>query len=130
MEFKKSPKELIDAFEAAMPGAPAVKRPMFGYPCGFVNGNMFMGLFADKMFVRLPEDSRAELMGIGGTTFEPMPGRPMRDYVVLPEAIVRKPADLKAWAGKALRYGETLPAKKKKLAKAFAKSDKKSGKKL
>jgi hypothetical protein len=63
MEFQKSPQELIDAFEAAMPGAPAMKRPMFGYPCGFVNGNMFMGLFADKMFVRLPEDSRAELDG-------------------------------------------------------------------
>jgi len=119
---------LIEAFEAAMPGAPAVKRPMFGYPCGFVNGNMFMGLFADKMFVRLPEDSRAELMGIGGTPFEPMPGRPMRDYVVLPEAIVTKPAELKAWAGKALRYGESLPAKKKKPAKAGAKSGKKSGK--
>ena len=128
MEFRKSPQELIEAFEAAMPGAPAVKRPMFGYPCGFVNGNMFMGLFADKMFVRLPEDSRAELMGIGGTPFEPMPGRPMRDYVVLPEAIVTKPAELKAWAGKALRYGESLPAKKKKPAKAGAKSGKKSGK--
>jgi TfoX/Sxy family transcriptional regulator of competence genes len=117
VEFRKSPQELIDAFEAAMPGAPAVKRPMFGYPCGFVNGNMFMGLFADKMFVRLPEDSRAELMGIGGTTFEPMPGRPMRDYVVIPGEIIAKPAELKSWAEKALRYGNSLPAKKKKPAK-------------
>ena len=127
MEFRKSPKELIDAFEAAMPGAPAVKRPMFGYPAGFINGNMFMGLFADKMFVRLPEDSRAELMGIGGTPFEPMPGRPMREYVVIPETIVARPAELKSWAAKALRYGESLPAKKKKPAKGAAKSKKKSG---
>src|SRR6266849_3044937 len=128
MEFRKSPQKLIDAFEAAMPGAPAVKRPMFGYPCGFVNGNMFTGLFADKMFVRLPEDSRAELMGIGGSPFEPMPGRPMRDYVVIPNTIVAKPSELKAWAGKALRYGSSLPAKKKKPAKGSAKSGKKSGK--
>jgi TfoX/Sxy family transcriptional regulator of competence genes len=117
MEFRKSPQELIDAFEAAMPGAPAVKRPMFGYPCGFVNGNMFTGLFADKMFVRLPEDSRAELMGIGGSTFEPMPGRPMRDYVVIPGEIIAKPAELKSWVAKALRYGDSLPAKKKKPTK-------------
>ena len=118
MEFRKSPQQLIDAFEAAMPGAPAVKRPMFGYPAGFVNGNMFMGLFADKMFVRLPEDSRAELMGIGGTTFEPMPGRPMREYVVIPKVIIAKPAELKSWAAKALRYGESLPARRKSLPRA------------
>ena len=128
MEFRKSPQELIDTFEAAMPGAPAVKRQMFGYPAGFVNGNMFMGVFADKMFVRLPEDSRAELMGIGGTTFEPMPGRPMREYVVLPKAIIAKPAELKSWVAKALRYGGSLPAKKKKPAKGASKSGKKSGK--
>jgi TfoX/Sxy family transcriptional regulator of competence genes len=129
MEFRKSPQELIDAFEAAMPGAPAVKRPMFGYPAGFVNGNMFTGLFADKMFVRLPEDSRAELMGIGGTPFEPMPGRPMREYVVIPEKIIAKPAELKAWAGKALRYGASLPVKKKKPTSGASKSGKKSRKK-
>ncbi len=103
-----------------------MKRPMFGYPCGFVNGNMFTGLFADKMFVRLPEDSRAELMGIGGSTFEPMPGRPMRDYVVIPRTIIAKPAELKLWAGKALRYGESLPAKKKKPAKVGSKPSKRS----
>ena len=128
MEFRKSPQELLDAFEAAMPGPPAVKRPMFGYPAGFINGNMFIGVFADKMFVRLPEDSRAELMGIGGTTFEPMPGRQMRDYVVIPQTIVAKPAELKAWAGEALRYGSSLPTKKKKQAKASKTSGKKSGK--
>ena len=102
---------------------------MFGYPAGFVNGNMFTGLFADKMFVRLPEDSRAELMGIGGTPFEPMPGRPMREYVVIPEKIIAKPAELKAWAGKALRYGASLPAKKKKPTSGASKSGKKSRKK-
>jgi len=128
MEFRKSPQELIDAFEAAMPGAPAVKRPMFGYPCGFVNGNMFTGLFADKMFVRLPEDSRAELMGIGGSTFEPMPGRPMRDYVVIPGEIIAKPAELKSWVAKALRYGDSLPAKKKKPTKTGKTSGNRSGK--
>ena len=128
VEFKKSPQKLIDAFEAAMPGAPAVKRQMFGYPCGFVNGNMFIGLFADSIFVRLPEDSRAELMSIGGAPFEPMPGRPMRDYVVIPNTILAKPAELKTWAGKSLRYGGSLPAKKKKPAKVGAKPGKKSGK--
>ena len=126
MKFTKSPQKLIDAFEAAMPGSPAVKRQMFGYPCGFVNGNMFMGLFADVMFVRLPEESRDELMSIGGKPFEPMPGRPMRDYVVIPEAIIAEPADLKSWAGEAVKYGSSIPPKKKKPVKSGAKSEKKS----
>ena len=126
MEFRKSSPKLIDAFEAAMPAAPAVKRQMFGYPCGFVNGNMFMGLFADAMFVRLPEESRDELMGLGGKTFEPMPGRPMRDYVVIPDTILAKPAELKAWAGKALSYGLSIPPKKKKPAKSGKKSKRSS----
>jgi len=110
-----------------MPGAPAVKRQMFGYPCGFVNGNMFIGLFADAMFVRLPEDSRDELMSIGGKPFEPMPGRPMRDYVVIPDTIVAQPAVLKAWAGKAFKYGSSIAPKTKKPAKGGPKLGKKSG---
>src|SRR5258708_961342 len=96
-----------------MPGAPAVKRAMVGYSGGFVNSDIVTGLFADKMVVGLPEDAGVGLMGIGGSTFEPMPGRPMRDYVVIPETIIAKPAELKSWVAKALRYGGSLPAKKK-----------------
>jgi len=28
---------------------------VFGYPCAFVNGNMFAGLFQTELFVRLSE---------------------------------------------------------------------------
>jgi hypothetical protein len=52
----------------------------------------------------------------------------MRDYVVIPQTIIAKPAESKAWVGKALRYGESLLAKKKKSAKGGMTSGKRSGK--
>src|SRR6266481_3930164 len=58
MQWRKSPQELIDLFQSVMPGPPAAQRKMFGYPAGFVNGNMFMGLFQDDMILRLPESRR------------------------------------------------------------------------
>lgn len=53
---------------------------MFGYPAAFVNGNMFTGVFADRVFVRLPADELAEAARLGGKLLEPMPGRPMKAY--------------------------------------------------
>ena len=50
-------------FESVLPDDPRVKaRPMFGNVSGFVNGNMFMGLYGGDLFVRLSEADRAELL--------------------------------------------------------------------
>jgi TfoX/Sxy family transcriptional regulator of competence genes len=113
--WKKSPPELIAAFEKAAPKDPrAVKRPMFGYPALFVNGNMFAGTYQDKVVVRLAEPDRAKLlMERGAGPFEPMAGRPMKEYVVVPPALVAKPASLRAWIERGLSYAATLPPKKK-----------------
>jgi hypothetical protein len=45
VKWQKSPQDLIDLFASVMPGPPAVQRKMFGYPAGFINGNMFMVFF-------------------------------------------------------------------------------------
>jgi hypothetical protein len=68
VKWRKSPAKLIATFEAVAPGPPALHRKMFGYPAAFVNGNMFMGLFQEEMFLRLPEDVRRL-----GTGLEPLP---------------------------------------------------------
>ena len=121
MQWRKSPEELIDAFEAVMPPAPAVLRTMFGYPAGFVNGNMFTGLHQENMIVRLSEPLRERLLkAAGARIFEPMPGRPMREYVVLPASIVQDKDQLRFWVVQALEYGLTL--KPKAASKSAAKS--------
>ncbi|HYY55656.1 MAG TPA: TfoX/Sxy family protein [Candidatus Dormibacteraeota bacterium] len=115
MEWKKSPPELIAAFEKAAPRDPrAVKKPMFGYPALFVNGNMFAGTYQDKVVVRLSEADRAKLLKEkGAAPFEPMPGRAMKEYVVVPPSIVARPASLRAWIDRGLTYVASLPPKKK-----------------
>lgn len=113
MAWKKSPAALVAAFEKAAPRDPRVKRrPMFGYPALFLNGNMFAGTFEEKVVVRLAEAERSALLAKKKVTpFEPMPGRPMKEYVVVPAAAVRRPAELAGWIEKAFAYALTLPAK-------------------
>lgn len=86
-------------------------RPMFGAVAAFANGLMFMGLFADELFVRLNADETAELTAAGGGPLEPMPGRPMRGYVTIPKWRA-DPAATRQWGRKSLDYTLTLPPKK------------------
>jgi hypothetical protein len=83
---------------------------------------MFAGTFQNSIVVRLNEGDRAALLKLAGAAlFEPMAGRPMKEYVVVPPSIVAKPKDLAAWLERGHRYGLTLPAKgttKKTAAKA------------
>ena len=95
------------------PGAQV--RKMFGYPAAFVNGNMLGGLFQDSMMLRLSADDLATIRDQDGAKpFEPMPGRVMREYIVVPGAILRSKAQLKAWVGRAYAYTSSLPAKASK----------------
>jgi len=50
----------------------------------------------------------------GGRPFEPMPGRPMREYVVVPAKMVGDPAELQTWIEKSAAFAATLEAKPKK----------------
>jgi TfoX/Sxy family transcriptional regulator of competence genes len=114
MKWRKSPPELIDLFAAIMPGAPAEQRKMFGYPAAFVNGNLFMGLFQDDLTLRLPESQREKLLAGGKVkAFEPMPGRPMREYVAIPDALARDRKELARWVADSLEYGASLKPKSK-----------------
>jgi len=54
--------------------------------------------------------------------FEPMPGRPMKEYAVVPPSIVAKPKELGAWIERAHRYGVTLPPKAAKKTTATKKT--------
>lgn len=113
MKWRKSPPELIALFEEVMPGPPAVPRKMFGYPAAFVNGNLFMSLFQEQMILRLPEELRTKLMTDGWNRFEPMPGRPMGEYLAVPEEILGRDKELRQWVARALTYGASLKSKAK-----------------
>ena len=128
-KWEPAPREAVAAFEAATSGlAGAAPRKMFGYSCIFAKGNMFAGLHEAGMVLRLPEEQRAEFLRLkGAQPFEPMPGRVMREYVVVPKILLDAPAKLRTWVERSLAYVSTLPAKTKKESGPRKRS--KSGKK-
>jgi TfoX/Sxy family transcriptional regulator of competence genes len=89
-------------------------RKMFGCPAAFINGNMLAGVHQESVLVRLPEEARRAALEKGWCPFEPMPGRVMREYVVLPNAVVSKKATLDSWLAQALAYAASLPPKARK----------------
>jgi hypothetical protein len=111
--WKKSPAALVERFAAALPAYPdLVRRPMFGYPAAFVNGNMVCGLFRDSVVVRLGKEGAAAVTAANqAKQFAPMPGRAMTGYVVLPDADVENRTALAAWLQHALEYTLTLETK-------------------
>jgi len=115
-KWKPAPREAVVAFDAATSGLAGVEpRKMFGYSCVFANGNMFFGLHEAGMVLRLPDEHRAEFLRLkGAEQFEPMPGRVMREYVVVPKALLKAPEQLREWVEKSLSYVSSLPAKAKK----------------
>ena len=100
------------------PGLGITVRPMFGQKAAFVDGHMFLGVFHDRVLVRLGPADHATLMAEEGTeVFDPTGGRPMREYVLLPAGWADDPNTAQEWVVKALGFARALPPKKKPAAK-------------
>ena len=114
-KWQKSPPELIAFFEIVMDTFPKIeKRKMFGYPCRFINSNLFTGLHEENWLIRLREVDWEEIIEKYGTkNFEPMAGRPMREYVLLPEEVLEDEDLLHHWIERSYNYARSLPRKKK-----------------
>jgi len=112
MTFHKAPPDLVEHFAEVMANVPdAQLRKMFGYPAAFANGYMFTGLHQDRWVIRLPDEARSRLTAMGATPFEPMPGRPMRGYLVIPRSLVADADALVPWLNQALAHVLALPPK-------------------
>lgn len=119
MAWIKIPAEHHPLFREALPrdGRISVIR-MFGALAAMCNGNLFGGLFARSIIVRLSPEHYAEALGLDGTdVFDPMGnGRTMGQTLLLPEDVMEDPAEIKRWLERAFRHTLTLPPKKKKVA--------------
>ncbi len=116
MAWVKVPPENHPIFRAALPKDPRVEAlPMFGGVAAKVNGNLFAGLFGLSTMIWLPEDERAEALALeGASLFDPMgDGRMRSDKVMLPERMMRRPKELRAWIARAFAGAAKLPPKKK-----------------
>src|SRR4051812_31511580 len=65
--------------------APVVASQMFGMPTAKVNGKAVFGIFGDAMVFKLPLPSVEEALRTpNATLFDPMGGRPMKQWVQIP----------------------------------------------
>ena len=110
MKMPRPSEESKAALARVVPDEPAVTlKPMFGQMSGFVNGNMFIGIWGDELVLRLPEDDIARLKKQGGRDFEPMAGHKMGGYVVVPGDWRAKPPT--ALIKRALEVTRKMPTK-------------------
>jgi len=117
MRIRPPEAALVALFGKLLVSSGGEGRKMFGCPCGFLGGNMFMGLFEDRLFLRLSEHDRVDLLAEeGAEPFDPMGGRPMREYVVVPAGWLEGDDDDKlfVWVRKAASLGRALPPKTKR----------------
>jgi TfoX/Sxy family transcriptional regulator of competence genes len=116
MDWEKPSPELTRILESAADPFPVIERKkMFGCPAYYINGNMFAGVYGQQIFLRLSPDDRAELdEGLGAKPFEPMPGRPMKDYVQMPPAVWSDDASMDEWMRRSVEFTASLPAKQPK----------------
>lgn len=116
MKIPRADKTSIDLFKSLVPNDSEVTiRPMFGNISAFVNGNMFFGVFGNDLFVRLSAGDQIELLKKqGAANLEPMKGKPMKDYIILPRAWKDDSQTLRVWISKSLEWTSKLPPKKTK----------------
>ena len=146
--WKKSPESLTQRFQSQLPPHPEVEpKKMFGYACAFVRGNFWIGLHEDNVVIRLPVGLHTRFKAIANAQqFDPMGGRPMTGWYLLPRDVIdddRKLGALmaetlpsvlalppkEAKAGKTTKAKKKAPAKKTPASKPEKKTSKKATKK-
>ena len=115
MAWKKASLELNELHSSLAEVYPCDKRQMFGFQVYFLNDNMFTGVYEDCVTLRLSREDKAAVMEKHDEVvpFTPM-GREMREYVLIPEAMLADREFTSEWFGRSYAYTSALPAKVKK----------------
>jgi TfoX/Sxy family transcriptional regulator of competence genes len=113
LKIPRSDEATVKLFRSLVPPGPGITtKPMFGNISAFVNGNLFFGLFGNDILLRLTEAEVNQLVeSAGAKRFEPMKGRQMRGYVVVPASWKKDPNTLNKWIARSLKLGRSLPPK-------------------
>ena len=120
--MEKPDAQTIAIFDRLLPNDPRVVRSqMFGHPGAFVNGHIFFGTFAQTIIARVGAERAVALIGDDFSAFEPLPGRPWRDYVQFDPAQVAED-EARTLAIDALENASLLPPKPVKAKKAGEKA--------
>jgi hypothetical protein len=116
MGWKKASQELTALLASTLADASCERTMMFGCPVFTSGGHIVAGVFGDTVFLHL-SPSDCGLVRVASdevAPFEPLPGRPMREYMVVPDSLCGDNEFFALWLGRALTYATSMPPKKAK----------------
>ena len=116
MMWEKMSRDTAKLLETLVQPFACQKKPMFGYDVYWVNGNMFIGIFQSSIFFRLSPQDRKEFLEKyeDARLFEPMEGRLMKEYVVVPDSVLEDKDAVGEWMSRSFEYTKSLPEKEAK----------------
>ncbi|MCH7970477.1 MAG: TfoX/Sxy family protein [Chloroflexi bacterium] len=118
--WPKKDEALIERVDGLLSIAPVRRKNMFGTAAWFLESNdmMFIGAWGEGIMVRVGEGRTLDLIESGDAEpFDPMGGRPMREYVFIGGHRIAEDDELLNWLNGASEFAETLPPKKKRSKK-------------
>jgi hypothetical protein len=112
---KKSPipAEKVALYEKLLTAHPDIERKGADNPYTSLNGNMFSLLLSPegRMALRLPLEEREEFLKKYKTELFEAYGAVMREYVTVPDALLRNTKELRKYFGMSYTYAKTLRPK-------------------
>ena len=97
---------------------PAIERKGVKLPYTSFNGHMFTFLSESGVVaIRLPEDEREAFLKKYATTLMESHGAIMKEYVAVPESLLKKTGELKKYLDRSYEYVKTLKPKPQKKSK-------------
>ena len=107
----------VKLYEILIATIPKLERKGAANPYTAVNGNMFTLLHqSNRLAIRLPEDKRQEFLKKHKTDLFEAYGAVMREYVAVPDAMLKNTKELKKYLEFSYEYAKRLkpkPSRKK-----------------
>ena len=112
---KKSPipEEKVELYEKLLATVPGIERKGADNPYTAVNCNMFSLLLGPtgRMALRLSSDEREQFLKKYKTTLFESYGAVMKEYVAVPDALLRNTRELRKYLASSHAYAKTLKPK-------------------
>lgn len=102
----------VDIYEKLVATIPGIERKGDANPYTSVNGNMFTLLLqSSTLGIRLPADKRQEFLKKHKTTLLEAYGTVMKEYVKVPDSLLKNTRELQKYFAASYEYAKTLKPK-------------------
>ena len=114
------PTDKLTAYEKLVASVPEIDRKGADNPYTSLNGNMFSLLLSPegRMALRLPDSEREQFLKKYKTKLFEAHGRVMKEYVAVPDALLKKTSELQKYFKISYDYAKTLRPKPTKKSPA------------